>query len=109
MCRADLKIVEFSRFEIDPSHSARVRGQQLLARLAMRGQASAGEKGPLLPLETQFSSRPRKSVVARPITPQQVRWAILLRKVYPAHPDFNKLTIGEPLRFRFDPRLISES
>jgi len=27
----------------------------------------------------------------------------------PAHPDFDKLAIGEPLRFRFDPRLISES
>ena len=27
----------------------------------------------------------------------------------PAHPDFDKVTIGEPLRFRFDPRLISES
>jgi RES domain-containing protein len=24
----------------------------------------------------------------------------------PAHPDFDKLAIGEPLRFRLDPRLI---
>jgi len=27
----------------------------------------------------------------------------------PDHPDFDKLRIGAPLRFRFDPRLVSES
>jgi RES domain-containing protein len=27
----------------------------------------------------------------------------------PDHPDFDKLGIGAPLRFRFDPRLVSES
>jgi RES domain-containing protein len=49
----------------------------------------------------------RKSVVLRipsVIVPSESNFLL-----NPAHPDFDKLAIGEPLRFRFDPRLISES